>query len=133
MRTVTEEVVVMDGCSDESFQRVRPLKTYLAGGLRSGWQDKWIAEHPGEHYFDPRELNDGSKSMRRIAQIEMRWLRECDEVYAYFERDNPSGIGLAFECGYARALGKPVTLVDETDNPWLAAACSVTSRQGGTE
>lgn len=103
-------------------QKTRPIRTYLAGGLSSGWQDRWIADHPGEDFFDPRSVNDG-RSMTLVWQSEMNALKWCDEVYAYLEADNPSGIGLAFECGYARALGKPVVLVDEKGNEWLQEAC----------
>lgn len=123
MRTVTYENVIMDGCSDESEMRIRPLRTYLAGGLRSGWQDKWIDDHPGEEFFDPRTLNDGSLPMREIVAAETKALRWCDEVFAYLESNNPSGIGLAWECGYAKALGKRVVLVDEKNQLWLRAAC----------
>jgi hypothetical protein len=108
----------MDGCSEEQVER--PLRTYLAGGLRGGWQDAWILAHPGEDYFDPRTIQH--LSMSEITTVEKRELRHCDEVYAYLEADNPSGIGLAFECGYAVALGKPVTLLDEKNIDWLRAA-----------
>ena len=36
----------------------------------------------------------------------------CDMVFAYLSPDNPSGIGMAYEMGYAKALGKPVIFVD---------------------
>jgi len=37
----------------------------------------------------------------------------CHVVFAYMERMNPSGIGLALEIGYARATGKVIILVNE--------------------
>ena len=40
-------------------------------------------------------------------------VRECDIVFVYIEKDNPSGIGLALEVGYAKALGKTIIMVNE--------------------
>ncbi|MFN7609952.1 MAG: hypothetical protein ACK5QX_03290, partial [bacterium] len=36
----------------------------------------------------------------------------CDWMLAYLEESNPGGYNLAFEIGYAKALGKKVILVD---------------------
>lgn len=37
-------------------------------------------------------------------------------VIAYFESTNPSGLGTAFEVGYAVGLGIPVTFIDEKND-----------------
>jgi len=40
--------------------------------------------------------------------------KACDLMLAYFEKDNPSGLGLAAEIGIAAAVGKGrIYLVDE--------------------
>lgn len=103
-------------------------RVYLAGGLTTGWQDAYIKHHPEHDCFDPRVLNTGFLCMNTIAAVELEAIRNCDEVYAYLEESNPSGIGLAFECGYARAIGKPVSLVDEKDQWWLRSAIKVAQR-----
>lgn len=110
-------------------------KVYLAGGMKSGWQDqvksiyfkKTSAEsgpfvHPKHKlncvFFDPRDNNT------RVAQIFTNWdlfyLRQADIVFAYLEADNPSGLGLAAEIGYAKALGQTIIFVNEqTDNRYV--------------
>ena len=45
-------------------------------------------------------------------------VRDCDLVIGYLEHDNPSGIGLAAEVGYAKALGKLIWLVVEEPNDY---------------
>ena len=51
---------------------------YLAGGLRSGWQDKVIAEHPEWECMDPRTIQH--LPMGEIVDAEKAWLSGCDEV-----------------------------------------------------
>ena len=40
-------------------------------------------------------------------------INDCDLVVANLEEQNPSGYNLAFEIGYAKALGKKIILIDE--------------------
>ena len=69
------------------------MKVYLSGGMRSGWQDKVIAECPGLEFIDPRDHGLHS-SMEYMLSV-----RRCDILFAYLEKDNPSGLGLALEVG----------------------------------
>ncbi len=84
---------------------------YLAGDTQSGWQarvckaiqDLQLLDPSKEDLADPKELT--------------RWglqaIRKSDVVLAYLEKEDPNGHALAFELGYAKALGKTILLVQE--------------------
>lgn len=86
------------------------MHVYLAGGMDGDWQDTVMRGAPQHTYFDPRthELTDPLLYTRwdlsRVAQ--------ADVVFAYIDDDNPSGIGMSAEIGYAYALGKIIILAD---------------------
>ena len=89
-----------------------PIKIYLAGGLNSDWQSKLIKKLGKDFvYFNPRDhlLNDS----KEFTHWDLFYIKNCDILFAYMENENPSGIGLALEVGYAKALDKIVVLVDE--------------------
>ncbi len=87
------------------------FRVYLSGGLRSNWQDLAIRECKNTSFFDPRR--HGLSEPDQYAVWDLHFVKECDIVFAYMERDNPSGYGLALEVGYAKALGKTVILANE--------------------
>lgn len=92
--------------------RVRKPRVYLAGGMRSGWQDKLVSRLGSQAVmFDPRA--HGLMESRQYVKRDLAYVRKADIVFAYFEKTNPSGFGLAVELGYARALNKTIILVDE--------------------
>jgi nucleoside 2-deoxyribosyltransferase len=84
---------------------------YLAGGHANPWRQQVVNRAPTMRFIDP--------SVHRIADPaaytawDLAAVRSCDVVFAYFEKSNPSGYGLAVEVGYAAACGKHVILVDE--------------------
>ena len=88
------------------------MKVYLAGGLNSDWRDKVMREIPDAIYIDPR-THDLEDNARAYTAWDLLGVERCDVLFAYLERDNPSGIGMALEMGYAKAKGKPILLVDE--------------------
>ena len=90
------------------------MKIYLAGGMKSGWQGVVKERAPKHDYYDPCVDTDGRYGFR-IAQQDFDGVDWADMVFAYFEMDNPSGVGLALEVGYAVAKGKRVVVVDEHD------------------
>jgi nucleoside 2-deoxyribosyltransferase len=100
------------------------MKIYLAGGFHSGWQDKIKSALPQYNYFDPMNDADQRFAYRWTVQ-EIEAMKTCDLVIAYFERDNPSGLGLAKEIGWATILNIPVWYIDEHErlNAFLCA-CS---------
>ena len=88
-------------------------KVYLSGGMNEGnWQKK-VIDSVGEGYtfFNPREheLEDS----KQYVLWDLYYVDKCDIVFAYMENSNPSGYGLTLELGYAKALNKPIILVDE--------------------
>lgn len=87
------------------------MKVYLSGGMRSGWGEIVRAVLP-----DVTFLNPAHHALKRPSEYtlwDMVAIESCDVVLAYLEKDNPSGLGLAFEIGYARGLRKPVLFVNE--------------------
>ena len=86
------------------------MKVYLAGGMKNNWRGIVKYRLPDVVFLDP------CRHELQVAEQYTIWdlaaVRECDAVLAYMEVDNPSGIGLALEVGYARALGKVIVCVD---------------------
>jgi len=100
------------------------MEIYLAGGFHSGWQEE-VKKIANKHtYFDPMADADQRFAYKWTLQ-EIEAMKTCDLVFAYFELENPSGLGLAKEIGWATILGIPVWYVDEHDriNAFLCA-CS---------
>lgn len=93
-------------------------KVYLAGGMRSGWQDT-VKNSVNLNFIDPRHkgnAKDKTMSLSEYGTWDLHHIKICDIVFAYMERDNPSGIGMAIEMGYAKGIGKTVVLCLEQDH-----------------
>lgn len=92
-------------------------KVYLSGGInQSDWQGKLINEvgTDGYVYFNPREHN--LEHSKEYTIWDLYYVKNCDIVFAYMQKENPSGYGLTLEIGLAAALGKPIILIDEKSN-----------------
>lgn len=91
-------------------------KIYLAGGIRSNWQEK-VTSQVNAEFFNPRtkEVN-GILTLAEFGTWDLHHIKKCDIVFAYMEKTNPSGIGMSVEIGYAKALGKTVILCLEPNN-----------------
>ena len=90
------------------------IKIYLSGGMNeSNWQEKVIRDinDKGFVFYNPRQHNLSQSKEYTI--WDLFYVKNCDVVFAYMQKDNPSGYGLTFEIGYANALGKPIILIDE--------------------
>ena len=92
-------------------------EVYLAGGMNdSDWQSRVIKEVKSSDilFYNPREhqLNDSIE----YTVWDLYYVKKCDILFAYMQADNPSGIGLTLEVGYARALDKTIILIDERSN-----------------
>ena len=100
------------------------MRIYLAGGFHSGWQGRVKESAPQHEYFDPSTDADQRFAYRWTNQ-EIEAMKWCELVFAYFEKTNPSGLGLAKEIGWTTILDKPVIYIDEHDriNAFLCA-CS---------
>ena len=87
------------------------MKVYLAGGMKSGWQEKVKVDGPGAQYLDPS--THYLQNEREYTAWDLHAIHASDVLFVYFEADNPSGYGLSLEVGFAHALGKTIILVDE--------------------
>lgn len=87
------------------------IVVYLAGGFKSGWQDKIIASSNAFEFIDPR--SHGLKYNKEYTFWDLQGIDSCDWLFGYMEADNPAGYALAYEMGYAKGVGKKVLLVDE--------------------
>lgn len=103
------------------------MRVYLAGGMKSDWS--LIAAHRlGEHgvvAINPRTHMIPSDRPREYTLWDLCGVARADVVLANMEANNPSGIGLAFECGFATAHGIPVVFVDgapEDPKFWMIRA-----------
>lgn len=101
------------------------MVVYLAGGMRGNWRDLVRQKVPIAVYLDPckHQLTEPQHyTIWDLAAVD-----HCDVVLAYMESDNPSGIGMALEIGYARGKGKVVILADESSNRYMAIVRAASS------
>jgi nucleoside 2-deoxyribosyltransferase len=87
-------------------------KIYLSGGYKSNWQKK-VIDNLKDNFiiFDPRKHN--LSDYKEYYTWDVHFIKQCDIILAYMEESNPSGYGLSFELGYAKALNKTIILVDD--------------------
>lgn len=87
----------------------------MAGGMKSGWQDRLISLYSSEFIFiDPR--THGFTCETEYTKWDLEGIDACDALFACMEHDNPSGFGMMLEIGYARALGKRIIFVELGDD-----------------
>jgi len=100
----------------DSSPHNRYMRIYLAGGMANSWRTKVIAALDRFTILQPDRsiINSAEYTARDLLLV-----RSADIVLAYMEADNPSGLGLALEVGYALGLGKTVVLVNEGKNPYM--------------
>ncbi len=91
---------------------------YLAGGFKSGWQNKVMTQLPIYDFLDPSQHN--IKDAVEYTRWDLDAVRASDIVLGYMESTNPGGYSLALEIGFAHALGKTVLLVDEIKDPLVS-------------
>lgn len=89
----------------------KPLRIYLAGGMKSNWQDTVMNVCPMHEYIDPR--THGLTTEDEYTKWDLDGVRGSDLVFAYMDTANPSGFGMSLEVGFAKALGIPVWYVCE--------------------
>jgi nucleoside 2-deoxyribosyltransferase len=95
------------------------MKIYLAGGLRSGWQDTLKGLYPQFEFISPLDKDDKSMNVYEYGNWDLHYIKQCDLVFAYMEKTNPSGIGLSCELGFAYGIGKTVITCLEPDNEFI--------------
>ncbi len=93
------------------MKEARKPTVYLAGDSKSGWQARVCKAIQDLQLLDPskHDLADPKELTRWGLQA----IRESDVVLGYLEKEDQNGPALAFELGYAKALGKTILLVHE--------------------
>jgi len=91
------------------------MNIYLAGGMKSNWQDLFINKFPEYKFIDPR--THGLKDEKEYTSWDLQGVLDSDVVIAYMDKSNPSGYRLCLEVGYAKALNKRIIYIceDESD------------------
>lgn len=91
---------------------------YLAGGMKSAWRDLVIngCEDNIEFISPCNHLLDNPK---QYTLWDLHAIKKSDIIFGLMEPDNPSGIGLSLEIGYAKALGKTIILCDQKSEIYL--------------
>jgi hypothetical protein len=89
------------------------MKVYLSGGMSTGdnWQDKVIKQCSQFKFIDPR--NHKLSNPKEYTEWDLLGVYNADIVFAYMDKDNPSGYGLTLEIGYGKGLNKIIIMVDE--------------------
>lgn len=87
------------------------LVVYLAGGMKTAWQDVVKKAVPGVIFIDPRE--HGLKDEPGYTAWDLAGVERADIVFGYMEASNPSGAGLAVEFGWGGRAGKLLLLVEQ--------------------
>ena len=99
---------------------------YLAGGMRTNWQDEVTKHFPEVVFIDPRDHNCTSE--KGYTQWDLTGVQKCDVVFAFLEASNPAGQGLCVELGFARAIEKYIIYLEEPrDNSRYFGMCRAIS------
>lgn len=85
--------------------------------MRSCWREEIKETCNGFLFFCPKD-KEVSRDMNvdEYGTWDLHYIKQCDIMFCYMEKSNPSGIGLACEMGFGYALGKTVILVLEDEN-----------------
>lgn len=100
---------------------------YLSGEVSSGWQENVVNGAPGPVYLNPMapRLTEPQAHMPwRLAAV-----RTSDWVFANPANTFADVCAVAFEVGYAQALGKQIIVVDNGDTNSPIAPCLQLLRQ----
>lgn len=92
------------------------MKIYLAGDMKSGWQDKVKEKLPEYEYLDPRDHSDITHILA-YTELDLNMIQKCDIIFCYMESSNPGGYNFCLEAGYGFGLGKKIIYVNEDDHP----------------
>ncbi len=82
--------------------------------MHSGWQDKFIERYPQIDFYDPR--SHGLTDPKAYATWDIDAIGRSYGIIAYLEESNPSGLGMAFEIGYAVGLDLLTIFINEKDD-----------------
>lgn len=114
-------LAILKSDSTNTTESKNKKTVYLSGGHHSGWQTRVKSCVEKFNYLDPSQT--GITDPTLYTEWDLNALRNSDIIFAYFEKSNPSGYGLALEIGYAASSGKFVILVDEKSPNTPDIAC----------
>ena len=87
------------------------MKIYLAGGMRTNWQQNIINEVKNHTFWNPME--NTTNDSRIFSIVDKVGVESCVVIFAYLERTNPCPCGLIAELCYGKGLGKITVFVNE--------------------
>lgn len=94
-------------------------KVYLAGGMRSDWREVIKKECKEFVFFCPKDKEVSYEmKVEEYGTWDLHYIKQADIIFCYMEKNNPSGIGLACEMGFAYGIGKTVVLILENGNEY---------------
>lgn len=93
-------------------------RVYLAGGMHSTWRNKVKKCCPHLEFVDP--CDHRLTQPMEYTLWDLSHLSRCHLLFGYMENNNPSGVGLSLEVGFAKARGIPIILVDEKFDKYFA-------------
>ncbi len=102
---------------DKGITMKKPVDVYLAGGMKSCWQDRVKAalrklkERGLVRWSDPRA--NMTKNPDEYELLDIMRVESADIIFGYAEDDNPGLFALCVEIGHGHAQGKRVILVNE--------------------
>jgi len=85
---------------------------YLCGGFKNNWQQVVIDAAPNGRFFNPRDHKEVTNP-KDYTKINKDGLDQCNIVFAYLEKDNPSPMNVPLECGYMLGKGGRVIFCNE--------------------
>lgn len=88
-------------------------KVYLAGTMRGDWADRVMEALSVHTFFYPKK--HGLKDPKNYTRWDLGMISNSSLVFAYMDRENPSGVGLALEVGFAKGIKVPVVFVCEKE------------------
>ena len=100
---------------------MKKQKVYLSGGFKSNWSDEVINTSRNFDWINPKnkEFNNDENlkmNVNEYGKWDLHFIKQCDILFVYVERTNPSCIGLCCEAGYAKGLNKTVITVLEPNH-----------------
>lgn len=99
------------------------LKVYLAGGMNKDWRYDLKNTIKNRFYINYKWYTDPTENNTDIpveyTSLDILKIKRSDIVFCYMEKDNPSGIGLSAEIGYAKALNKTIIFVNESESKYF--------------
>jgi len=90
------------------------LTVYLAGGMHTEWRERVKKQVPFAIFLDP--TSHGLRDESAYTQWDLAAIEKSEIVFAYLEKENPSGLGMMFELGYAAKAAKTIILVNEWED-----------------